>query len=116
MRTIVDIPDEQVKALDTLGARDSLSRAELVRRAVDLYLLEEKRKTSHEMIDDVFGFLKDCPEAFDGLDGLAWQEKMRAEWDDRDKMYGNWAMHDNPQSQPDFTVPKWVSPDKDGGK
>lgn len=93
MRTIVDIPDDHVNALDSLGKKENLSRAELVRRAVAQYLEVERGKSSGA-VDKYFGFLKDCPEAFDGLDGLAYQRKIRAEWDDRDKMYGNWGLHD----------------------
>lgn len=93
MRTIVDIPEDQVKALDSLGKKENLSRAELVRRAVQNYLDVERTKSAGA-VDKYFGFLKDCPEAFDGLDGLAYERKIRAEWDDRDKMYGNWGMQD----------------------
>ena len=34
MRTIVDIPEKDIKALDSLGKKQDLSRAELVRRGV----------------------------------------------------------------------------------
>lgn len=93
MRTIVDLPDDDVKILDSIGKRDDVSRAELVRRAVAQYLESEKQR-SDEAIDKYFGFLKDVPESFDGLDGLEYQRKIRSEWDDRDTMYSNWAMHD----------------------
>jgi len=38
MRTIVDLPEDQIKALDSIGKREDLSRTELVRRAVAAYL------------------------------------------------------------------------------
>ena len=69
MRTIVDIPENDVKALDSLGKKENLSRAELVRRAVQSYLEAAQRKST-AAVDEYFGFLKDCPEAFDGLDSL----------------------------------------------
>ncbi|MFP4313510.1 MAG: CopG family transcriptional regulator [Alphaproteobacteria bacterium] len=93
MRTIVDIPDEDVKILDSIGQKENLSRAELVRRAVAQYLESEKEK-SNAAIGKYFGFLKDVPEAFDGLDGVEYQRKIRSEWDERDKMYSKWAMQD----------------------
>ena len=97
MRTIVDLPEDTVQALDKIGKDCSVSRAELVRRAVSEYLENEKKKKTGEMVDDVFGLLKDCPDAFDGLDGLEYQRKIRSEWDHRDKMYSNWGMSDVPQ-------------------
>lgn len=95
MRTIVDLPEEHVKALDSIGDTQNLPRAELVRRAVDLYLSEEKKKRSDEAVDKYYGFLKDVPEAFEGADALEYEREIRGEWDERDKMYSNWAMHDN---------------------
>lgn len=96
MRTIVDIPEDAIKLLDSIGKRDDVSRAELVRRAVDLYLAEERKKKSDDAIDKYCGFLKDAPDAFDGLDGLDYQRKMRAEWDDRDREYGQWGFQESP--------------------
>lgn len=97
MRTIVDLPEEHVAALDKIGDMDNVSRAELVRQAVDLYLSEHKKKKRGEIIGpDIFGTVKPGdPEFWDGLSGLEWERKMRAEWDHREEMYGNWGMHDN---------------------
>lgn len=97
MRTIVDIPEDQVKALDLLGKKGNVSRAELVRQAVGLYLEAEQQKAAGA-IDKYFGFLKDCPDAFGGMDGVEYQQKIRAEWDDRDRMYGNWALNEKADS------------------
>lgn len=83
MRTIVDLPDEQVKALDSLGNKENVSRAELVRRAVQSYLDAEKDKSA-AAIDKYFGMFRGDPNVFDGLDGLEYQRKIRAEWDERD--------------------------------
>ena len=38
MRTLVTFEDEQIRALDTLARRQRVSRAELIRRAVDRFL------------------------------------------------------------------------------
>ncbi len=83
MRTIVDLPEDQVQALDLIGEKQSLSRAELVRRAVASYL-GDHQKNAKSKLDQYFGMLKGRTDLFDGLDGVAWQKKMRAEWDDRE--------------------------------
>lgn len=45
MRTIVDLPDHQVVALADLCARENISRAEAVRRALDTMLAENQITT-----------------------------------------------------------------------
>ena len=40
MRTILEIPKEKVMALDMVCRTEKISRAELVRRAIDKYLLD----------------------------------------------------------------------------
>jgi len=71
MRTIVDLPDEQVDALHQLGVRSNLSRAELVRRAVAEYL--DKRQDTGD--DRAFGLWqrRHC-------DALDYEDRLRAEW------------------------------------
>lgn len=98
MRTIVDIPDDQIRALDHAGKKEQVSRAEIIRRAVALYLEKEKSRSA-DAIEQYHGFLKNEPTAFGGMDGLAYQEQMRGEWDHRDQMYGRWGFQD-PPSQP----------------
>lgn len=95
MRTIVDLPEEDIKALDVIAKDEDLPRAELVRRAVNLYLSEEKKKKSDEAVDKYYGFLKNVPEAFDGLEGDEYVQKIRGEWDHRDKMCSNWPLNDS---------------------
>jgi metal-responsive CopG/Arc/MetJ family transcriptional regulator len=69
MRTIVDIPEPQIRALDALTRIDGVSRAELVRRAVALYLRRHAK-----LSDDAFG-------SWTGIaDGLAYQRRLRDEW------------------------------------
>jgi len=71
MRTIVDLPDEQVGALQQLGSRNGVSRAELVRRAVAEYL--DKHKETGD--DHAFGLWKrrHC-------DALVYENRLREEW------------------------------------
>lgn len=70
MRTLVDIPDRQLKALTAICEAEKVSRAELIRQAIAAYL--EKKKPGGE---DVFGLWKDRK-----VDGLAYQEQVRSEW------------------------------------
>ena len=73
MRTIVDLPVDQVNALKNLGERLNLPRAELVRRAVADYIARNRPPP-----DDVaFGLWRDHPE-----EGLRYQERLRSEWDE----------------------------------
>jgi hypothetical protein len=98
MRTIVDLPEHQIKSLDSLGKKENISRAELVRRAVGQYLEAEQARKSGEIVHDIRGLLKSHPGAFGGMDGLEYERAARGEWDDRDRLYGNWGLNDKPQS------------------
>ncbi len=71
MRTLVDIGDTQIRALDELSKKDKRSRAALIREALDDYLA--KRRGSRG--GDAFGLWGDGK-----VDGLAYQEKVRSEW------------------------------------
>lgn len=73
MRTVVDLPDEQIEPLKELAARTGLSRAELVRRAVAGYLQREAVATD----DAAFGLWHNRSE-----DGVAYQKRLRSGWDD----------------------------------
>lgn len=70
MRTLVDIPDSQIEDLAAVCAAKRLSRAEVIRQAITLYV--EKNKPSAEI---AFGSWKNR-----GVDGLAYQEGLRSEW------------------------------------
>jgi len=72
MRTVIDLPDEQIEPLKTLANSLNVSRAELIRRAVADYL----RRFEAPAEDTAFGIWKHRDE-----DGLAYQERMRSEWD-----------------------------------
>ncbi len=72
MRTIIDLPDRQVDALERISRSRKLSRAELIRQAVDRYLQEHLPGR-----DEAFGLWKRA-----GLraDGVAFQRRLRREW------------------------------------
>ena len=70
MRTLVDIPDKQIKELSALCAAEKMSRAEAIRQAITYYL--EKKKP--EAVE-AFGLWKDRK-----VDGLSYQEQVRSEW------------------------------------
>jgi hypothetical protein len=72
MRTIIDIPDEQLAPLTQLCQQEDISRAEAIRQALTLYL--EQRVGA---VESAFGLWKDR-----GLDGVTHQRTLRAEWDE----------------------------------
>ena len=79
MRTIVDLPEEQIAALDEYCAEENVSRAEAVRRAVNEFVpVKEKDKKQSIKDDPGFGSWKQM-----NIDGLEFQQKIRAEWDHR---------------------------------
>lgn len=74
MRTIIDLPAQQLAALDAWRGAHGLSRAEAVRQAV-ARLLEGER--AHALaIEGTSAVWADRNE-----DGLAYQERLRDEWD-----------------------------------
>lgn len=75
MRTIVDIPDGQVKILNQLSNRRKVSRAEIIRQALANYIDDyAKSKKDYKL---AFGIWKDQK-----LDSLSYQQKLRDEWDE----------------------------------
>jgi hypothetical protein len=73
MRTIVDLPEGALEALDRLRAQRGVSRAALVREAVEAFL-EAQGPVGRGA---AFG-------AWDrGEDGLAMQRRLRSEWQRR---------------------------------
>ena len=72
VRTIVDLPEEQIRVLKQLSEQSRLSRAELMRRAIAEYL--QHHHSDHT--EDAFGIWRG--QARDGLD---YQCTLRDEWD-----------------------------------
>lgn len=71
MRTIVDIGEDDLNALDQLAKRERLSRAALVRQAV-ADLLARKRQLDAA---DAFRLWRSEP-----VDGLKYRQQFRSEW------------------------------------
>ena len=71
MRTIVDLPEDQLKAIKALAKRDKISQAEAIRRAVHSYLASQP---APDQQSPAFGIWTD------GEDGLRYQETLRNEW------------------------------------
>ncbi len=72
MRTIIDLPPEQIEALKQMGIHSRLSRAELVRRAVAEYIGRHQLDQN----DNAFGLWKDRV-----IDGVEYQQRLRMEWE-----------------------------------
>ena len=72
MRTIIELPRDQVLGLDVLCGREQISRAEAIRQAVAEHL---KRNQPHEAAR-AYGLWKGRR-----LDGVSYQRALRREWD-----------------------------------
>ena len=70
MRTLVDIPEPQLKELKMISRAEKVSRAELVRQAIEALI--RSRKAS---LNEAFGAWGDRK-----IDGLDYQTKVRSEW------------------------------------
>lgn len=69
MRTLVDIPEPQLRQLAAICKAKGLPRAEVVRQAIAAYIGTNKTES------DAFGLWGERK-----IDGLEYQEKLRAEW------------------------------------
>lgn len=81
MRTLVDIPKEDLDRLTELGKENHVPRAAIIREAISAYL-EPRRQTDPAPggpsdLRQFFGLWKDHPNP---EDGLAMQERLRKEW------------------------------------
>ena len=74
MRTIIDLPAEQLKALGEICEEKNVSRAEIVRRAVSQYIQEKQAAKGQ----NAFGLWKKKK-----INALKYQDKLRAEWERR---------------------------------
>ena len=71
-RALVGIPESDLQSLDALSQAQHVSRAELIRQAVSMYLAQFKPA---EDANEAFGLWKEA-----GVDGLVFQNQMRDEW------------------------------------
>jgi len=77
MRTIIELPKEQVAALDQLRRRDKISRAEVIRKAVEAYLKAQPSVS----LSDLPGFGAWKKKANKAIDGVKYQRQLRSEWE-----------------------------------
>ncbi len=82
MRTIIELTEDQVARLRLFCEHENVSRAEAVRRGVEL-LLDWQEQSGHNRLaerrralDAAFGMWKDR-----GIDALEYERKLRDEWD-----------------------------------
>ena len=79
MRTIVDLPKEQIEALDAYAKAKGISRAQAVRESVAAYLPpKKKRDLNYWLKHPAFGSWKGPK-----VDSVEYVRKLRAEWDHR---------------------------------
>ena len=71
MRTIIEVPRDQLDALEALCTREGISRAEAVRRAIASYVHRENASA----MDQAFGLWRKRR-----VSGLRYQERRRSEW------------------------------------
>ena len=72
MRTIIEVPEEQLRDLSYICDEENISRAEAIRRAIALYL-----KAAVTIKNDAaFGIWKGK-----AVDSIEYQEKMWGEWE-----------------------------------
>ena len=71
MRTIIELHAEQLDGLDVVCRRDSISRAEAIRRAIDAMIAREEPARAK-----AFGLWRGR-----GIDGVEYQETLRKEWE-----------------------------------
>lgn len=72
MRTIVELPEQQIEGLAKLEQRNRRSRASLIREAVSEYLSRHEA----DIDDEAFGLWRQR-----GVGGLEYQQKVRSEWE-----------------------------------
>jgi hypothetical protein len=74
MRTLIDLPEDDVQWLDRKADSEGKSRAAVVREAISQFRATEGRKG----IERYFGLWKSRDELGDGLN---YQRRIRGEWD-----------------------------------
>lgn len=78
MREVVELSDAQLAALDAWRVARGMSRAEAIEQAVKGLIEPLTRESRRVVVEAAFGLWKTRT-----LDGLAEQERLRSEWNDR---------------------------------
>ncbi len=79
MRTLVDIPDEDIAELDALAAKSKRSRAAAIRDAVKLYLV---RNSNNDWIERGYGYWANRTDIGDGVEYQRAIREDRTPYDD----------------------------------
>ena len=78
MRTLIDIPEEDIEKIKKITDQEGISRAEYVRRAIKTSLQPIEKPDR----DEFFGMWGKTRGKNGRLeDGVAYQQRLRAEWD-----------------------------------
>jgi hypothetical protein len=72
VRTIIDVPADQIDALDRLCRLERISRAEAIRRAI----ARELAAVRSPQVERAFGLWRRRP-----VDAVAYQRRLRREWE-----------------------------------
>jgi Arc/MetJ-type ribon-helix-helix transcriptional regulator len=84
MRTLIDIPKEDLELIREITQEEGISRAEFVRQSIRASLDQKLSQSQRSDLSEFFGlWAKDRPADEQPEDGLAFQLRMRSEWDDR---------------------------------
>ncbi len=76
MRTIIDLPQTQIKALDLYRKREGISRAEAVRRAVEAFIPAGRKDNFDFAAHPAFGSSK----RYRKEDSVKTVRRLREEW------------------------------------
>jgi len=76
MRTLVDIPDDDLAIINSVVKAQSISRAEFIRRAIAQSLTTHRKTQIEKAREAAFGLL-----AGRSVDGMEYQERIRQEWE-----------------------------------
>ncbi|MFN3667831.1 MAG: hypothetical protein ACK4VY_00830 [Brevundimonas sp.] len=77
---MIDLTEQQIAALAEIGREEKKSRAALVREGVEALIEDYRRRRDDAALDAVVGIWKDDVE-----DGVEYQRRLRAEWDEVDE-------------------------------
>lgn len=80
MRTLVDIPDEDIEKLDALARREGKSRAAEIREAIKLHLVQ--KADNNDWIERWAGLWADRDDIADGVDYQRAMREDRRPYDD----------------------------------
>ncbi len=76
-RILADLPDEDIRWLDTRAAELGKSRASVLREAVATYKAQAEPASGKNWLDQAFGIWKGRTDIGDAVD---WQRRERASW------------------------------------